>query len=244
MCTVTWFPTPSGYQLFCNRDESPQRKTAQPPDRTIEDGMPVLMPRDGEHGGSWIAVNQAGLSLTLLNNYRYDRHDRAVAVGERISRGVLLEQMSSSRSIEELRGRIRSRAMDSFEPWIILALVPNEPAAIFSWDGNAVSEAKEGALRLLTSSSWKFDRVAAYREKWFRQMTSGGRSVDPEAYLDFHRQREVGFERESVCVVGESVQTVSLTRIMVSGAMRRMDYCPGRPDQHTFLEALSMNEHG
>ena len=69
MCTVSWTPLDGGYALAMNRDERRTRAPATPPERRELDGVPVLLPRDGEAGGTWIAVNALGHTLALLNRW-------------------------------------------------------------------------------------------------------------------------------------------------------------------------------
>ena len=67
MCTVSWLYHPGGYQLFCNRDEKHHRLPALPPLSCVHRGMQYVAPVDGDAGGTWLAVNEAGLTLCLLN---------------------------------------------------------------------------------------------------------------------------------------------------------------------------------
>ncbi len=70
MCTVSWIHTPRGYELFCNRDEAITRESAFAPGAIDRNGVRVLAPLDGRHGGTWIAVNEFGLALCLTNGVR------------------------------------------------------------------------------------------------------------------------------------------------------------------------------
>src|SRR5947209_18986874 len=70
MCTVSWLRTPQGYQLLCNRDELFARQPAQAPRQSSVNGVRFIAPVDGDFGGTWIAVNEFGLSLCVLNGYR------------------------------------------------------------------------------------------------------------------------------------------------------------------------------
>jgi len=58
MCTVSWFLTESGYELFFNRDERISRAQALPPQKKVVDSCHALSPIDTEAGGSWISVNE------------------------------------------------------------------------------------------------------------------------------------------------------------------------------------------
>ena len=68
MSTVTWRRIPSGYQVFFNRDELRAREAALPPAPAELNGVRYLAPRESADGGTWLAVNERGLTLGLLDN--------------------------------------------------------------------------------------------------------------------------------------------------------------------------------
>ena len=70
MCTASWLDRPEGFELFFNRDERRTRARSLPPRVvTAPDGTRYLAPIDAESGGTWIAVNEHGLAVCLLNRY-------------------------------------------------------------------------------------------------------------------------------------------------------------------------------
>lgn len=52
-----------------NRDELHSRGTASPPTVRARDGVRVVAPIDADGGGTWIAANDHGLCVCLLNHY-------------------------------------------------------------------------------------------------------------------------------------------------------------------------------
>jgi hypothetical protein len=74
MCTVTIVPLPAGpagtsggFRFACNRDELRTRTPALPPRAVRARGREAVHPVDADAGGTWVAVNDAGLALSLLN---------------------------------------------------------------------------------------------------------------------------------------------------------------------------------
>ena len=61
----------AGYRLWFNRDELRSRGPEVPPrvEQTPE-GMRYIAPSDSDAGGTWIAVNELGITVCLLNGYR------------------------------------------------------------------------------------------------------------------------------------------------------------------------------
>src|SRR5688572_26484109 len=70
MCTVSVIALPGvdgGFRLACNRDELLTRPAALPPEVRMFRERRGAMPIDPTSGGTWIAVNDAGLAVALLN---------------------------------------------------------------------------------------------------------------------------------------------------------------------------------
>ena len=60
---------PGTFRLFFNRDERRTRRPAIPPAVHRKGDTRFIAPRDGDFGGSWLGVNEHGVSLCLLNGY-------------------------------------------------------------------------------------------------------------------------------------------------------------------------------
>src|SRR5438132_3548575 len=94
MCTLSWLPLPDGYFLAMNRDELLSRARGIPPSLHESNGVRVIYPSDGDAGGSWLAANELGHSLALLNRFEDTPH---VEGGEYRSRGCLLLELAATR---------------------------------------------------------------------------------------------------------------------------------------------------
>ena len=68
MCTLTNLLNDIGYELFCNRDKQRSRLPAIPP--KFNQARNAIYPVDPQGEGTWLAVNQQGLTLVLLNYYQ------------------------------------------------------------------------------------------------------------------------------------------------------------------------------
>src|SRR4051794_11876094 len=111
MCTVTWMRHDNGYVLLCNRDERNSRLPALGPQVNELHGVSYIAPLDGNHGGSWIGVNQYGLGLCLLNRYGDARLDESK---EYVSRGLLLVELLDSRDCKQVVARLREFDLTRF----------------------------------------------------------------------------------------------------------------------------------
>src|SRR5437762_7271440 len=68
MCTLSFIPEANCYLVGMSRDEQISRSAALPPERLPIAGGYAIYPRE-QSGGTWIAANSLGITLTLLNWY-------------------------------------------------------------------------------------------------------------------------------------------------------------------------------
>lgn len=255
MCTVSWIHQPGGYQLFCNRDERRTRKPALPPQVLDFQNVKAIAPRDGDFGGSWISVNEFGLALSLLNLHRgtdfsLSRPERQTSVcpTDFTSRGLLLMELASSRSREEVLERIAKARLENFQPFTLLTLTPDEAALIIRWDGSECLIDRDAEGRMpLTSSSFDSDRVIEARKRKFSELTwawiadvasapairealaERPRSIDASLLLDFHRNHDPAPSAYSTCMHRPDAETVSFSRVKVNSNSVEFRYHPHSP---------------
>lgn len=237
MCTVTWTHTSDGYVLFANRDERDTRQPALGPRVSVVRGVKYLAPVDGDHGGSWIGVNEFGLSLCLLNRYGDDlvETDR-----EFVSRGLLLTDLMDCRRFDSVYKEIRQRDLTRFRPFSLLVLARSFPASTFQWNGVQLSVARDAeSLAPLSSSSAIEPGIAVERTKQFARLTAGA-WIDYSVLDRFHRSHLPERGPYSVCMHRADARTVSLSRIRVTKAEVQFSYEAGPPCESTSAEELSL----
>ena len=115
VCTMSWLRDEDGYDLFFNRDEKRARLPAEPPAVRRVGSTAVLAAKDGEAGGSWLAVNEHGLTLALLNGYLGADAATAPETGQWISRGKLVMDLSDCAVVSELAERLGSPVITTFK---------------------------------------------------------------------------------------------------------------------------------
>src|SRR5882724_835260 len=91
MCTVTFIARKQGYCLGMNRDEKLTRHTGLPPKKRRVKACGVIFPSE-PGGGTWIAVNDHGATLALINWYSIT----ARVGGKAVSRGEVVNSMSAA----------------------------------------------------------------------------------------------------------------------------------------------------
>ncbi|WP_421850233.1 NRDE family protein [Marinomonas sp.] len=229
MCSVSWWIDEAGYQVFFNRDEQKTRAPALPPQTFTQQGVDVLMPVDPVGKGSWISLNEYGLSLCLLNNYQ-----GIAPQGELISRGQLLKRLSSEVSTSQVERHFALLTLEQFAPFTLLAFeLGNAKVREFKWDGKNVQISD--AVSPHFSSAVALDKVSHYRRSVYEEETT----KTAEGLLVFHAQHHPEQSHLSVCMHREDAETVSFTRIQVSKDNMKMSYVPGSPCSHLTPESLA-----
>ena len=226
MCTVSWIHQDDGYHLLCNRDERHTRKPALPPRIHERSDVRFIAPIDGDHGGSWIGVNQFGLSLCLLN--RYQDVEQSVA-GSKKSRGLLLAGLMDARSREEVNSRVLETDLSRFEPFTLVALEPQKKALLVHWTGLECASDLDGEEAMpLTSSSYDPVGAGESRMRCFERRVSGpGKTA--ELLFGFHASHEPVRGPYSTCMHRDDARTVSFSWIRVVAGKLEFRYHPQSP---------------
>lgn len=225
MCTASWLVRPDGYELFFNRDELRRRARAEPPRLWQHGPVRFLAPVDAEAGGTWLAANEFGLTVALLNLYG---ESAPAASGAFVSRGRLVEHLAASANLRLLRAQLAPEVLASFRPFTLLALALGEAAWAARWDGERLAEV---VLDLPLLSSSGYDTAAAEtarRALWQREILAAG-GPSTERLLEFHRSHEPERGPFSPCMHRDDARTVSFTHVSVSPTAVAMRYAGGPP---------------
>lgn len=240
MCTVTIVPTRAGgggWRMACSRDEAHGRAQALAPQSRSIDGVAAWMPIDPGSQGTWVAVNEHGLALTLLN---YNLPDPPTVRG--LSRGVVIPRLIAAPSVADVpalavaieRERMLPFRLVAFDGASLLLWRSTEPierAEVSAWDSEPA---------MFTSSGLGDHLVEGPR----RELFDGWFGTDASAYADqqlaFHRHQWPGREHLSVCMQREDARTVSYTTIDVTPDRIEMLYHPDRPDREVCAAAATL----
>lgn len=224
MCTVSWLHDENGYQLFCNRDEKLTRKRALAPRLAVRDGVRFVAPVDGDFGGTWLATNEFGVTVGLLNGANltgsgggYPREAR--------SRGLFLLDLISSPSVAVVCDRVRDADLASFAPFTLAVIEPGQPTAVIEWNGSLKTVGfQDEPCYMLTSSSLNSEEVRKKRQEEFGRLAT--------SLLLFHQSHSPARSAYSVCMHRSDAETVSFSRVRVSHAGIDFFYTPAAPCEH------------
>jgi hypothetical protein len=227
MCTLTWRHEGTRYEVHFNRDERRTRAEASAPRPDVRGGVPFVAPIDPEGGGTWLAVNSAGLTLALLNDYRTPREPLARPT----SRGLLVLELVDSLDVDEVRRRVEARDLERFQPFALYAFAPGSGVRAFAWDGAALasSEAADGD-RPVSSSSRDQAGAALQRKQLFeRELARSPAGVTSDLLARFHRSHAPERGALSPCMHREDAATQSYGRVVVGPTRVHFEYVAGPP---------------
>jgi len=223
MCTLSFVPREQGYSLAMNRDERIARGAGLSPEISECDGESATYPGDGA-GGTWIAVNQSGITLALLNLNDEGRGRKTA------SRGKVIPALIASKSLEDLQRSISRIDLAGMLPFRLIGIFPEERQICeWSWRSEAIAlQSLEWKSEHWFSSSLS-DQLATERRgaecsRAWKQADAG--STAWLRKLHASHSGELGF---SLCVHRDEVQTLSYTEISYTPARVEMGHMMGSP---------------
>ncbi|MEM0969901.1 MAG: NRDE family protein [Verrucomicrobiota bacterium] len=167
MCTVTWWESEEGYEVFFNRDELKDRPEALFPSLARQSSLRYLAPTDPAAGGTWILVNEHGLSLCLLNLYESEIHPASSPTPTRLfhSRGLLLRSLAGHETLETLTETLKRGMQVPYNAFTLLAFQKKESFRAVAWEYTPDQELSGPriARRPISSSSFATETVLAKR---------------------------------------------------------------------------------
>ncbi|MEW5976001.1 MAG: NRDE family protein [Acidobacteriota bacterium] len=229
MCTVSWLHTPDGYHLLCNRDERFTRQPAFGFRAHTRRGTRFISPRDGDQGGTWLAANEFGVTLCLVNRYPC-RVCNGQETRQYRSRGLLVFDLADSKSLVEARQRLERARLHCYRPFSIVVLEPGQAGLLFHWTGRySLLECNGDPSMPLISSSFDQKGVEVYRRRLFHKLVGSRQSLDLDALMAFHASHLPVESAYSTCMHREDAATVSFSWIEVTSKQVDFRYWPGPP---------------
>lgn len=241
MCTLTWRYNSDGegYTLFFNRDELKTRKRALPPVRKqTPQGVAYLAPTDADAGGTWLAVNQFGLTICLLNNYAAPEpgHDDIV------SRGEVVTALAGCASPEALEAALAELSLYRFRGFELVVFA----GSVHHWRWDTHRLERLPAEMPITSSSYETGTVQAVRQEFFERVGADGDLEALEHFHSCHIDHELHelsgqpLAVSSVCMHREFAQTVSQCMVQVWPDRVSISYTDGPPCRNSAAAPVSL----
>jgi uncharacterized protein with NRDE domain len=222
MCTVTYIPTNDKYFISSNRDEKNSRSKAIAPTVYEINQRKIIFPKDGDAGGSWIALQENGNAAVLLNG-AFEKH---IAMPPyRKSRGkIFLNIIADERPVRYFHQLF----LGQIEPFTLIVL---EKDNLYEcrWDGNDkyYQQLKKHRPYIWSSPTLYEKSIVSKREQWFASFLNGNPHPTQKDILEFHQFTGDGDIRNNLLMEREGIYaTVSITSMLLTqdrGSMKYLD---------------------
>ena len=222
MCTVSFLPTARGFRLAMNRDEKRARVAALGPEVFQVGDHRALYPREPS-GGTWLAVNDSGLCLALINWHRIEREP----AGEIESRGRIIPGLIGATNARELARALRKLSLQGVRPFRLIAIEPRRET-VTEWQWN-VTELRARRLRWrnLHWFSSGYDEPQAEKER--AEVCASWSLGGPASLKKLHASHLPRRGPFSICMHRPDAATVSYSEVLVSERRVLFRYLAGPP---------------
>lgn len=239
MCTVTFIARRGGYCLGMNRDEKRTRPVGLPPVRTIVNGHAVLCPTEPS-GGTWIAVNDSGACLALINWYSVVERVEHGAV----SRGEVVRMTCASASPDAADEALAELPLERINPFRLIGIFP-AACEVIEWRWNLKRLIRKKApweTQQWVSSGFDERSAQRIRGRIFRDALQQIAAERPAWLRRLHSSHAPQVGPFSTCMHRPDAATVSYTEITVSSRMATMSYHAEAPclmEEHSQTSTLT-----
>jgi hypothetical protein len=226
MCTVTFLARRTGYCLGMNRDEKLTRAPGLPPKKINLNGRVVVCPSE-PGGGTWIALNDGGACLALINWYSVKRR----VPHHPISRGEVVKAVCPADSSEVADTKLQGLPLERINPFRLIGIFPRKNK-IFEWRWDLkrlVRKARPWKTRQWVSSGFDEPTAQRVRGRIFRSVLRESSGGDLGWLRRLHRSHSPRSGPFSTCMHRTDAATVSYTEVTVSDHAAKMGYHAGPP---------------
>ncbi len=220
MCTVTFLPLKHEILFTSNRDEHILRAPAALPEAVEMQYGKVLFPKDGEAGGTWIALHQNGNAMVLLNG-AFKKHKHRPPY--RKSRGLIFLEIFDT---PDPVSAFEDIDLDGIEPFT-LVIWAHGALNETRWDGQEKYRiALSADVPHIWSSATLYDEeVVALRKQWFAKWLEATPYKTAESIRLFHEFGGDSDETINLKMNRDGIlQTVSITGIEIKPNKAAMYY--------------------
>ncbi len=226
MCTVSLIARKHGYALAMNRDEKLSRATGLPPKLRVVAGRKILCPSE-PGGGTWIALNDTGITFALINWYVITARVKANPV----SRGEVVNAVSAAISplaTSVVLGKLPLRRMNAFR--LIGVFPATHEVFQWQWDLKELIRKKHPwAAQQWISSGFDEPTAQRIRSETFRRALRQKSAGSLDWLRRLHRSHAPQAGPFATCMHRPDAATVSYTEVTAAsgaGLMRHINTAP------------------
>jgi len=228
MCTLSIITRDNGYLLAMNRDERIARGAGEIAEIHQVDGTTAIYPSDGA-GGAWIAANEYGITLALLNWNDIVR--RPLDSSKVRSRGQIIPALGGSHSRPELQAALGALDLEGILPFRLVGVFPFEEAiGEWRWDSLRLTfHAQGGHSRHWFSSSLSDKQAERLRGTACRKAQYKSDAGSVPWLRRLHASHAGGPGPFSLCVHRVDVKTLSYSEVECTSGSIQMGHFLGGP---------------
>jgi hypothetical protein len=226
MCTVTFSPRRRGYALAMNRDEELTRVAGLPPVGKIIQGRAVVCPSE-PGGGTWLALNDSGITFALINWYAITARVRARSA----SRGQVVNAVGPVGTPDLATSRLAPLPLKRINPFRLIGIFPAANEIVeWQWDLNRlVRQRHPWEIQQWISSGFDEPAAQRVRHQTFRNALTQKSAGSLDWLRRLHRSHFPQPGPYSICMHRADAATVSFGEVAVSANQAVMRYQPGAP---------------
>jgi len=224
MCTVSFLTRKNGYAVAMNRDEKLSRAAGLPPSKKHIGGRTVVSPSEPV-GGTWIALNDSGVTFALINWYAI----RAQAESGSVSRGVIVNTVCTAVTPDSAAAGLARLPLKQINPFRLIGIFPaTQEIAEWGWDlKNLVHKGHPWQTQQWISSGFDEPVAQRIRGETFRRALKQKSAGTLNWLRRLHRSHAPEAGPFSICMHRPDAATVSYTEIAVAGRTATMHYLDG-----------------
>jgi hypothetical protein len=213
-----------------NRDEKLARPIGLPPKRRNMNGGVVISPSE-PRGGTWIAVNDHGATLALINWYAIT----ARVDGKAVSRGEVINSMSAASSPDVADTAFVGLTLERINPFRLIGVFPMTGEVVeWRWDlKQLVPRNHRWKTRQWISSGYDEPTAQRVRDETFRRAARQHSAGSLDWLRRLHRSHSPQAGPFSTCMHRADAATVGYTEVTVSSYEAVMRYQALAPCQNS-----------
>lgn len=237
MCTLTYFPTRSGFILTHSRDENPKRPSSDKIESLSASRGKIYFPQDLEAGGSWMGSSEQGRTACILNggSAAYKPKDSYLA-----SRGKIVLACLQANSVEQFYA---THDFALYEPFtLIIAEEKRLYQITHDPERTHLDTLDPQEIQIWSSTKLYDSETRLARRNRFWRFLSSNTNPNAKALKDFHlrpfypEEKGAGFKIQQE----DLIETVSLTQAQLGQDSLSFSYYDLRSDRLDHLRiALS-----
>ncbi len=238
MCTLTFIPDGEDFIVGMNRDEQRSRTLALPPKVHTRDNLLAVYPSEPS-GGTWIAANQSGIVLSLLNWYAVDSRQ---LTAKQKSRGDLIPELIFERELFGVTARLRKFDLAGVPPFRLVGISRRQRTVCeWRWDGhNLVALVFSWTRKHWFSSSISDTTAEIHRGATCTAAAPTANPRDPFWLDALHRSHCPASGPYSICVHRHDAATVSYTKVSFVTGSLSMAYVSGSPCEKLAFDVVEV----